>query len=123
MRVEIYYNLHKHRFSVKSLQGKDYGKVFKHTCREVVVSPAFVVRQSGRMRVLEENKKNVHAFVRGHLTLDTILLSGKPRSVRYDPYKHETFVFADTKEPVKFADVAILNSNNGRPTIEVYNGR
>jgi len=123
MKVEVYYNLHKNLFSVKSRQGDDYGKVFKHTPREVIVSPTFAVRQSGRLRVLKENKKNVHAFVRGHIVLDQILPSGKSRLVKYDPYKYDSFVFSDTEEPIKFADLAILNCNNGKPTIEVYNGR
>ena len=62
MRVEVYFNLHKHVFSVRSARS---GRVILHTDRVHIRNPEFVVRQGGRQRVLKERKKNVHAFVRG----------------------------------------------------------
>ena len=65
MRVEVYFNLHKKTFSVRSAKS---GKVLLHTDEVHIENPEFVVRQSGRNRVLSEGRKNVHAFVRGDAT-------------------------------------------------------
>jgi hypothetical protein len=91
-RVEIYWNLHKHCFSVR----KD-GRVVCHVVRAFVDSPEFVVRKTGREKVLRDKRKNVHAFVRGILwSLDDLrmdlLNSVEAIPVSYDPYKNESFV-------------------------------
>ena len=107
MKVEVYFNLHKHLFSVRSCRT---GKVMHHAGRVHIKDPTFVVRQSGRKRVLREGKKNVHAFVRGEITyftdfdpdyLDYTL-------VAYNPYKHETFVDVCDVRPVRTAKRAML---------------
>ena len=107
MRVEVYFNLHKHLFSVRSARS---GRVILHTDKVHIHNPEFVVRQGGRQRVLREGKKNVHAFVRGEITyftdfdpdyLDYTL-------VAYNPYKHETFVDVCDVRPVRTAKRAML---------------
>jgi hypothetical protein len=123
VKIEVYYNLHKHLFSVKSRQGTDYGRVIKHTPSVVIISPTFAVRQSGRLKVLKEKVKNVHAFVRGEELLEYIIPNGIRRFVTYNPYKHENFVFKDTEERIYSADMAILTQSGGKPVIEVFNGR
>ena len=65
MRVEVYFNLHKKVFSVRSVMT---GRVILHTDKVHISNPKFVVRKSGRDKVLRERKKNVHAFVRGDAT-------------------------------------------------------
>ena len=47
MRVEVYYNLHKNLFSVRHK-----GKVIMHTYDVQITNPTFVVRPSGRAKVL-----------------------------------------------------------------------
>ena len=123
MKIEVYYNLHKQLFSVKSRQKDDYGKVIRHTLGVVIISPTFAVRQAGRLKVLKEKVKNVHAFVRGEELLDYIIPSGNRRLVTYNPYKHEHFVFTDTEERIYSADMAILTQSGDKPVIEVFNGR
>ena len=112
MRVEVYFNLHKHLFSVRSARS---GRVILHTDKVHLRNPEFVVRQGGRQRVLREGKKNVHAFVRGdcpfyrlnprNATLDTIT---------YNPYKYETFVYEDNGKPCLQSDYAELTIVKGR---------
>ena len=41
------------------------GKVGMHTGNVVIYNPTFVVQPAGRQKVLDQRKKNVHAFVRG----------------------------------------------------------
>ena len=70
MRVEVYFNLHKKTFSVRSCRT---GRVIHHTDKVHIANPEFVVRKAGRERVLREGKKNVHAFVRGDVTFFNLM--------------------------------------------------
>lgn len=114
MRVEVYFNLHKHVFSVRQCSS---GRVILHTDKVHIRDPQFVVRKSGRDRVLREGKKNVHAFVRGEIThfddfnpdyLDYSLVS-------YNPYKHDTFVDVCDVTPVRTAKRAVLEVRQVKP--------
>lgn len=107
MRVEVYFNLHKYVWSVRSART---GRVILHTDKVHIKDPEFVVRKAGRERVLREGKKNVHAFVRGEATyfddfdpnyLDYTLVS-------YNPYKFDTFVDVYDTTPVRTAKRAFL---------------
>ena len=114
MRVEVYFNLHKHTWSVRSAKT---GRVILHTDKVHINKPTFVVRKSGRDRVLREGKKNVHAFVRGDITvfddfnpdyLDYSLVS-------YNPYKFDTFVDVHDTTPVRTAKRAVLEVRQVKP--------
>jgi len=114
MRVEVYFNLHKHVFSVRQCST---GRVILHTDKVHIRDPQFVVRKSGRDRVLREGKKNVHAFVRGEIAhfddfdpdyLDYSLVS-------YNPYKHDTFVDVQDVTPVRTAKRAVLEVRQVKP--------
>ena len=107
MKVEVYFNLHKHLFSVRQCPT---GKVILHTTGVHLDKPQFVVREAGRQRVLRERKKNVHAFVRGYASyfddwnpdiLDVDVIG-------YNPYKFDTFVSAHDTSPVRSAKRAVL---------------
>jgi len=116
MRVEVYFNLHKHQWSVRSARS---GRVILHTDKVHIDKPTFVVRKAGRERVLREGKKNVHAFAVGTGgTHKGVATSYDGRPVTYNPYKNDTFVFADTGEPVTDVHVISVFTRNGRP--EVY---
>jgi hypothetical protein len=123
MRVEVYFNLHKKLFSVRDCKT---GKVFAHSKYVTIRDPKFVVRQSGRKRVLQERKKNVHAFVRGELEdlfchgLDDLVeavVHGIP--VTYNPYKYSSFVVKDTGEPIDIAKMAVLSKTDAGVTMKV----
>lgn len=114
MRVEVYFNLHKHVWSVRQCST---GRVILHTDKVHIRDPQFVVRKSGRDRVLREGKKNVHAFVRGEIThfddfnpdyLDYSLVS-------YNPYKFDTFVDVHDTTPVRTAKRAVLEVRQVKP--------
>lgn len=114
MRVEVYFNLHKHVFSVRQCST---GRVILHTDKVHIRDPQFVVRKSGRERVLREGKKNVHAFVRGEIAhfddfnpdyLDYSLVS-------YNPYKHDTFIDVQDVTPVRTAKRAMLEVRQVKP--------
>ena len=97
MKADIYYNLHKHCLSVRHK-----GLVVNHTQEIALENVKFVVSQAGRRRVLEEKRKNVHAFVRGEIRAMDVYDSEPGHVVKYNPYKYNSFV-DENETPVKGA--------------------
>lgn len=108
-KIEVYRNLHTGRLSVRQS-----GIVICHTLNIVIRDAEFVVRKAGRLRVIREEKKNVHAFVRGYLA-DVWAINNEDQTlvfewpaVTYDPYKDNGFVEVDTGKVVtraKYVDI------------------
>ena len=109
-KIEVYWNLHKHCFSVRLCKT---GRVIAHAKAVDIKDAKFVVRQSGRRKVLQEKKKNVHAFVRGYLAPMGFPLSeiGQHGYATYNPYKYDSFVDTATKEPLDTAKFVSLYTN------------
>ena len=115
--VWVYFNLHTGRWSIK--QG---GLVHCHAKLITLVDVEFRVREAGRLRVLKEQKKNVHAFVIGKIAnIDEFHVNnyGMGRPVTYNPYKHSTFVFRGTEEPVETARLVTMNISPN-PSVNAY---
>ena len=113
-KVMVYYNLHKHTFSVtydsKVIMYADYVKLG---------DVEFRVRKGGKEKVRSEKSKNVHAFVIGKLLdyceypCDELPVTDSNRIVTYNPYKHDSFVYKQSEEPIYVAkEVDIINSQN-----------
>lgn len=90
--VEIYWNLHRHTFSVR--QG---GLVVAYTDRFFLLTQEFKVSEAGRQRVLATKRKTVHAVLVGVLLPygNQWDFSGRESSwapVTYNPYKYDSFV-------------------------------
>jgi len=106
-KVFVYYNLHKHKWSVKDVKT---GRVIGHYYDVSLYNAKFKVSEAGRARVLKEKRKNVHAGVEGYLTKDvlarkmdgTILWESQSErhAVTYNPYKYDTFVTVADEEPI-----------------------
>jgi hypothetical protein len=64
MNVDVYKNLHKDTWSVRD---RSTGLVVDHQDHVMIKDAQFIVQPAGRARVLREQKKNVHAFIRGTL--------------------------------------------------------
>ena len=115
---KVYYNLHKKCLSIMLR-----GKVLQHSTEFFLKDVEFRVSQAGRSRVLKEKRKNVHAFVCGvpdetwRTDLGAMVTAMAGRKVTYNPYKYNSFVYADNLEPVykvKWAgvinrDIFVLN--------------
>jgi hypothetical protein len=112
MRVYVYFNLHKKVFSVRALEGENKGRVVAHVNRILIDRPVFVVSEAGRQRVLREQKKNVHAGVRGIWTawVDGIDEWDHLTPVTYNPYLYSSFVEKSTLAPVHKATFAVLDN-------------
>ena len=115
MRVEVYFNLHKRVFSVRSVRS---GRVILHTKNVHIRKPQFVVREGGRQRVLRERKKNVHAFVRGDATYFDDGKCPTLDNIGYNPFRYDSFVKMPDETPVRSAERAYMQvSDGGIPTI------
>jgi hypothetical protein len=113
-RVKVYYNLHKHTFSVQK-----NNLVVLHADYVKLNNVEFKVRQRGMEKVRQEKSKNVHAFVIGNLVdyckypCDEIPEEPTGNIVTYNPYKFDSFVYQDTELPVYNAtEVDLINSRN-----------
>lgn len=110
MKVDIYYNLHRHCWSVVAREGADRGRVVTHLPRAVLAEATLVVREGGRQRVLQERRKNVHAFVRGRLLPEGTESPDGMRPISYNPYEAGHFTLRDdaARPPVRQAALVVL---------------
>lgn len=100
-RVMVYYNLHKHTFSVQKS-----GLVLLHVDYIKLKDVEFRVRAGGREKVNLEKRKNVHAFVIGNVVdfcefpCDTLPEETDGKVITYNPYLNKSFVVKETGEPI-----------------------
>ena len=113
-KVMVYYNLHKHTFSVSY-----DNKVIMHADYVKLGDVEFRVRKGGKEKVRSEKSKNVHAFVIGTLLeyceypCNYIPNPPSDKIVTYNPYKYDSFVYKNSEEPVYRAkEVDMINSQN-----------
>ena len=113
MLVDVYKNLHKKTWSIRD---RKTGRVVAHQDNVHVLDAKFVVQPSGRERVLQERRKNVHAFVRGTLaTYEEVIDRPEkfylitPYLVRYNPYQVDHFFYGNPENRIDKADLAILD--------------
>lgn len=109
MRVDAYRNLQDECISVKSREPETRGQVIDHADEVVIKDAQFVVQPAGRRRVLEEERKNVHAFVRGVRADDTPQPSAGGIEVTYNPYEYDSFVQRADESAVSSAELAVVS--------------
>ena len=112
MQVQVYRNLHRNCWSVRF-----NGRVINHTDSVDLKNAKLVVQPAGRARVLRENRKNVHAYIQGTVTLlSNDRYNNIPKQkIAYNPYKYDSFVLVATEEPIAYANNIRLTDNG-----EVY---
>ena len=93
LKVFVYYNLHRHLWSVKALEGPHKGRVVAHAHTVALTMASPKVSEKGRQRVLRDKRKNVHAGVVG--TLAAFEGDAPPwwGEVSYNPYRGPSFYF------------------------------
>tara|TARA_R100001132_G_scaffold19388_1_gene17112 strand:- start:1192 stop:1548 length:357 start_codon:yes stop_codon:yes gene_type:complete len=107
MKVEVYRNLHKNCWSVRSLFT---GKVIYHADYIGIKNAKLVVRPGGRAKVLREGRKNVHAFIRGEAVPQWEVVQHCENQISYNPYKNESFILTDTNTPIDHAKTVFLDT-------------
>lgn len=124
--VSCYRNLNKPGV-VWSIKSNNTGRVLSRSTYVVIRNAKFVVSKAGRKRVLQQKRKNVHAFIRGtwvrgefnQYVYDHRGFSGiynedgsKVETVRvkYNPYNNECFV-TENNLPIVSADTVVLDKD------------
>ena len=109
----LYRNLHTGGFSVKHK-----GRVCERADLIVMHDVEFRVSETGRQGVIKNKRKQVHAYmvadnykapITHNAALKSLLESADSNMthITYNPYKNESFVNAETGEPILKADYAI----------------
>lgn len=137
MRVEVYWNLTRNCWSIRDVAT---GRIHAHADKVSVRGAQFIVQPAGRKRVLREQKKNVHAFVRGELAVFSITApnTGNPlidcgvegewtgqrprqwNAVTYNPYQDESFMRLEKGqrvEPIKWSPFVEMGITFAAPTV------
>ena len=114
-QVRVYRNLHRKLYSIQTyIKGKGW-RVTDYADSLSLRRVEFVVRDAGRERVRQENRKNVHAYVTGILTYlpDPYTFLDTSKRVTYDPYTMETFEVDTGRdwEPIYKAKYAHFTQN------------
>jgi hypothetical protein len=92
--VEVYWNRHRRCWSVRCARTR---RVLRHESQLALRDCTMHVSTAGRLRVLREGRRNVHAWIRGTPT-DSEGRAEMP--IRYNPYETIGFVNTATGEVV-----------------------
>lgn len=111
----VYRNLHKDNFSIQS-HLKNRGWIVTDRAKYVLLEfVTFKVYETGRQRVLDEKRKNVHAYVQPLQYKKKFIMAVEDtsqfREIYYNPYKHDSFVYKDTGEEVKYVHRVLAADN------------
>ena len=108
MIVEVYRNLHTGSWSIRDSRT---GLVVDHAEQVCLAGARLVVQPAGRAKVLREQRKNVHAFIKGERVPMVAGPHHPDRQVSYNPYKCGSFVLKATGEPITEADSVTLTAS------------
>ena len=128
MKVFVYRNLHNGLWSIRAEAGEHKGKVIGYASGLLLLQAQFKVSESGRERVREKQRKEVHAGVSGLLSSVTgwqprveglnVLQTSCRTDMRaadpvyYNPYRVPEFVRADDHdEACTAADLVWMGIN------------
>lgn len=113
LKVFVYFNLHKKVWSVRHK-----GKVIAHLQSLCLHNAQFKVSQAGRLRVIQEKRKNVHAGVYGTISArEDHKLIQVETPVTYNPYRFETFVAKPCLTPIHTSDLVYMDVANNVPSV------
>lgn len=122
----VYLNLHltaQEKKVVYSVLGRD-GKVAFHAHHLLVKNAKFVVKEAIRLQVVENQKKAVHAGVRGEVEVDPEVIkdvlqgSCHPVSAYYNPYEVDCFVVG--VRAILSVPWVYLTSDTNKPKLSLY---
>lgn len=121
MKYKVYFNLHKHLYSVQAL-----GKVIATKEKLIIRFPSTTIYESMRQKVIFQKQKNVHAFLTclPENCFDHFDLPDLPkREIYYSPYQTNQFVYKDTFEPIGSEVMFIeLTIKDRKPIATAYVG-
>lgn len=133
----IYYNLHKRCWSLKALESLEpgasdlfhpavKGRVTGHADTVLATLAHTKISEAGRLRVIREQRKNVHAGIVGQSVIaeprNKIITTDTTPSMSYNPYKRPDFYDRATGATVTTARHVLLRSGCDGSPPRVYYG-
>lgn len=105
-RVQVYYNLNKGGFSIKSLDKTNpmKGKVIAHAETVLIENASFHASMATLKRIKAKGQKEVYAVIRGFYIGTPEQCTEADKRGYLNPYITENFIDYDTKEELKTAD-------------------
>lgn len=111
--VQVYRNIHRSRRAgqpVYSIRDKRTRRVIDHATDILLADARFHVNENGRQRVLQEKRKNVHAYIEGTLIDSATPSPEGGRPVSYNPYRGPSFVQTDDGTEIHQASKVFLGT-------------
>jgi len=102
LKVQVYRNLHKGLWSVRSK-----GRVITHRPLIILRNCTMRVQESERQRVIREGQRNVHAWIVGEPCWDTV--GDDLVEIGYNPYFAPTFTSRPDFRPVTEARFVVFS--------------
>lgn len=102
----IYRNLH----AGKAFSVRYRGKVVQHLSEFVALGVSFKVNELGRLRVIQQQRKNVHAFVVAERVISTQVQVAGLQKVSYNPYTMSTFTVNGV--PIREAQSVVFSNGH-----------
>jgi hypothetical protein len=109
--VDTYCDLHRHCTSLRAITGSKRGRVVGKAYQVLLRDVTFRVQPGGLRRVRETGEREVHAYARGTLAAtEAAPVRDDPAAVRvrYNPFRFDGFVRADTEEILAGADALAI---------------
>jgi hypothetical protein len=108
-KVEVYYNLHKGGFSIKSLDKRniDKGRVVAYAPSLTITEATFHVSESRLKSILKRQVREVYAVVRGYYQGVPVQLNNA-QEVYINPYKAPYFTLKETNQIIDAAGTVIF---------------
>jgi hypothetical protein len=110
-------------FSVQHKTSKGW-RLWRHLSEICLKNVELKVYESGRKRVIKEQKKNVHAYIIGDLVGNCGFVGGgKKRPISYNPYKCKQFHFKDEESYLPITKALAVHGwveSNKQPILKAY---
>lgn len=110
LETKVHVNLNNGLMSLTQKVGKSY-LVVGHTDNLVLEYPRFYVSAAGRMRVIKEQSKNVHAWGIGRLLSPSLVNLPPLKEIFYCPYTQSHFTWKESGLPINNADLLVVINN------------
>lgn len=110
-KIRIYRNLNNGTMSIQTHTKGTGWRVAGHVTNAIVADGVFHISESGRQRVIAQNRKNVHAWYEGVLIGQFNPSIDCPIDLAYNPYINETFVERRSQRAIKRCKYLVVRNN------------
>jgi len=113
MRVVCYRNLRRRDCSIAEVKGDSgIGRVIAHECCVALADVTFVVKEAARQRVIQNRRREVHAWAVGEL-VENLPTPNCRTPITYNPYRAAIFTTREGLTPVHASPFVEFTDSRG----------